>query len=89
MYPVTLIRVSRNKKVIVELKNNDIYEGILRDCDLLMNMKLTEVYIKGDSGGFYANECNLTGSFIKNVRLKDDIFHIQKQLEKRTKKKNK
>lgn len=82
MYPVTLIRVSKNRPITVELKNNDIYEGIIRDCDLLMNIHMTNVRIKSNSGNFYTDDCVLKGMFIKNIRLSDNVFDIQKRLEK-------
>lgn len=84
MYPLTLIRMSKGKKIEVELKNNEIYEGILKGCDLLMNMCLKNVNVKTrENSSFFLAECYIKGSVIKHVKLSKKVFEIQKNLESR------
>lgn len=88
MYPLTLIRISKHKKVYVEIKNNDIYEGILVGCDLLMNMNLKNVTVnKNREDAIFLNDVYLKGSVIKHIRLENEVMDIQKKLEKRIKNK--
>ncbi|KAK1349009.1 putative U6 snRNA-associated Sm-like protein [Hamiltosporidium tvaerminnensis] len=87
MYPLTLIRISKGKNIEVELKNNDIYEGQLIECDLLMNMHLSTVVVKSLSKDpYFLEDCFLKGSVIKFVKLKENAMNKQEILEKRSQK---
>ncbi|EJW01770.1 hypothetical protein EDEG_00361 [Edhazardia aedis USNM 41457] len=88
MYPLTLIRISKGKKVVVELKNNDVYEGLLKGCDLSMNLFLKNVSVTKTflqcKEGFepeYLQECYLKGSVIKHIRLHNEVLNVQSNLE--------
>lgn len=87
MYPLTLIRISKNKKIRVELKNNELYEGTLSGCDLMMNMCLKNVNVKKhDEPTYFILECYLKGSAIKHVELNKDVLNVQGTLEVQEKK---
>lgn len=90
MYPLTLIRISKNKKIKVELKNNESYEGTLEGCDLMMNMCLKNVTIKIlEVPTFFILECYIKGSAIKHVKLSKEVLNVQGSLEVSEKKKKK
>lgn len=81
MYPVTLIRVSRNKKITIELKNNEIFDGTMVDCDMLMNIYLKDVNFRTEKGNFFVKEVLLKGSFIKSIKLDVSVLEVQRKLE--------
>lgn len=80
MYPLTLLRISRNKIVELELKNDDSVRGLLHRCDMLMNLHLKSVTIeRSDGSSWFINECYLRGSSIKYVKLNSNILLLQKE----------
>lgn len=82
MYPLTLLRISRNKIVELELKNNDQLRGLLHRCDMAMNLHLRSVTIeKTDGGAIFINECYLKGTSIKLVKLDSRILLEQREEE--------
>lgn len=90
MYPLTLIRISKNRKIDVELKNNEIYEGSLIECDLMMNMHLKNVSVKTTDGRtYFLLDCFLKGSLVKYVKLNPGIMNVQDVMQKRSKTKKK
>lgn len=88
MYPLTLIRISKNKKLLIETKNNDTYEGILLGCDLLMNMNMKNVTVnKNKDNAIFLHDVYIKGSVIKHIKLENEVMEIQKKLEKKVKNK--
>lgn len=83
MYPLTLIRISRNKIVEFELKNNDQLRGLLHRCDMAMNLHLRNVTIEKVNGkSVFINECYLKGTSIKLARLESKLLLEQKEEER-------
>jgi U6 snRNA-associated Sm-like protein LSm4 len=82
MYPLTLLRISRNKVIELELKNNDSVSGLLYKCDMGMNLHLKNVTIMKEGGAsLYINDCYLKGSSIKLARLDPKVLLQQKEEE--------
>jgi U6 snRNA-associated Sm-like protein LSm4 len=82
MYPLTLLRISRNKIVELELKNNDSVSGLLHKCDMAMNLHMKNVTIMKESGtSLYIDECYLKGSSIKLAKLDPKVLLQQKEEE--------
>lgn len=80
MYPLTLLRISRNKIIEVELKNSDQLRGLLHRCDMAMNLHLKSVTIEKTGGGsVFINECYLKGTSIKLVKLESKLLLEQKE----------
>ncbi|AFM97924.1 LSM domain-containing protein [Encephalitozoon hellem] len=80
MYPLTLLRISRNKIVELELKNNDQLRGLLYKCDMAMNLHLKSATIQKEDGtSVFINECYLKGTSIKLVKLESKILLEQKE----------
>lgn len=80
MYPLTLLRISRNRIVDLELKNNDQVRGLLHRCDMAMNLHLRSVTIeKTDGSSVFINECYLKGASIKLVKLESKILLEQRE----------
>ncbi|KAH9411822.1 hypothetical protein HK407_03g05720 [Ordospora pajunii] len=79
MYPLTLLRISRNKIIELELKNDDNLRGLLDKCDMSMNLHLRSVTVeKADGSSVFINECYLKGSSIKLVKLESRILLQQR-----------
>lgn len=83
MYPLTLLKISRNKMIELELKNDDNVKGQLYRCDIAMNLHLKSVTIeKTDGTSLFIDECYLRGASIKLVKLKSEILLEQKKEHK-------
>lgn len=80
MYPVTLIRISKNRKIEICMKNGDIIRGRLIICDLYMNMRLKDVTLVSGETEKYFVQSFVKGSFIKTVSLPPDVLDIQDKL---------
>lgn len=85
MYPLTCIRISKNKKISVELKNSKVYEGTLIGCDFNMNIHLKNVILKSLEDRFYLAETYIRGSTIKHIKLNENILQMQSKFEKNKK----
>lgn len=86
MYPVTLIRISKNQPLIVEMKTNDIFKGTLASCDLYMNLHLKDVIYTdntSEQNEIYYKECILRGNLVKRIKLNNKILFVQNIVEKR------
>lgn len=81
MYPVTLIRISKNQNITVEMKNDETYQGILLSCDLYMNLHLKKV--SSDQKNF--KEVFLRGNSVKKIKLNKKVLFVQDIVENRKK----
>lgn len=88
MYPVTLIRISKNQNLVIEMKTNDFYTGVLVFCDLYMNLHLRNVTYRDstpEQNEIKYKECILRGNSIKKIKLNNKILFVQDIVEKRKK----
>lgn len=65
----------KNSKVSVELKSNDIIEGIIGKIDAEMNIVFHNVNVKKKKSGdcLYLDQFIVKGSKIRFIKLPDDI----------------
>lgn len=80
MYPVTLIRISKGKKIEVEMKNDDIITGKLIICDLYMNMRIKNAVLTTRDSTTNFKECFIKGSLVKCIKLNKKLLKIQEKL---------
>lgn len=78
MYPLTLIRLSRKKRVTLQLADNQVVSGYLASCDLAMNLYMQNVTVtKADGASFFTKECYLRGQGVKFVKIDTRIMEKQ------------
>ncbi|RVD92706.1 hypothetical protein TUBRATIS_007760 [Tubulinosema ratisbonensis] len=82
MYPLTLIRISKNKKLKLELKNGDLYEGTCIKCDLYMNLYMTNVKVLSGSDKYSYTECFIKGAHIKYFDVPKSLMDVQEKTKK-------
>ncbi|KRH93933.1 Small nuclear ribonucleoprotein (snRNP) [Pseudoloma neurophilia] len=86
MYPVTLIRISKNQTLSIEMKTDEIYTGTLVSCDLYMNLHLRNVKFTDstpEKKETTFQECVLRGNLVKRIRLNNKILFVQNIVERR------
>jgi U6 snRNA-associated Sm-like protein LSm4 len=77
MYPLTLVRLSRNKYINFELKNGSKGRGYLKKCDLLMNCHLVNMNMEeSDGSSVFFKECYLRGTSVKTVNVDPSLLHL-------------
>lgn len=76
MYPLTLVRLSRNKYITLELKNNKKARGYLKKCDLFMNLHFVNLTIEDEEGSVFYKECLLRGTSIKTVNVDHTLLYL-------------
>ena len=82
MYPLTLIRLSRNNVITMELKDRQIVSGFLLKCDVAMNMHLQNATIEKTTGEkFFLKQCFLKGQNVKLVKIEPKILGKQHLFE--------
>jgi small nuclear ribonucleoprotein (snRNP)-like protein len=79
MYPLTLVRLSRNKYVSLELKNNKKARGYLKKCDLYMNLHFSNLTVEDEESSVFYKECLLRGTSIKTVNVDHSLLYIQNE----------
>lgn len=78
MYPLTLIKLSKGRKISLELKDGRFVTGILSLCDIAMNLHLKNVTIEDLSGSKSAiSECYLRGQNLNYVKIDPKILEKQ------------
>lgn len=78
MYPLTLIRLSRNRKLSITLADEQKVIGQLLKCDIAMNLHLQNVIVtKQDGTNYTAKECYLRGQNIKFIKIDHKIMEKQ------------
>lgn len=78
MYPLTLIRLSRKRRVTLQLADNQTVSGHLADCDLAMNLHMQNVTItRADGGSHFAKEYYLRGQGVKFVKIDARVMEKQ------------
>lgn len=85
MYPLTLIRISKGKKLKLELKNGDLYEGTCIKCDLYMNLCLNNVKVTSGNEKYSYTECFIKGSQIKYFDVPKSLMDVQEKHNKKNK----
>ena len=83
MHPLTLVRISKGKKISLSLRNGDTYEGVLIKCDLNMNVNLFNVVVTTERGSYFYAECFVKGSFVRSFRIKNSVMDVQEKMERR------
>lgn len=79
MYPLTLVRLSKNKFVNIEFKNGKIGRGFLKKCDLLMNLHFVNLNIEDPDGtSVLYQECYVRGTSVKVVQI--DLSLLKKAI---------
>jgi len=83
MYPLTLIKLSKGKKIMLELKDKQIVTGVLQLCDIAMNLHLKNVVIEDQQGKKrLVKECFLKGQNINYVKIDPRVLEKQYLFEK-------
>ncbi|WUR04911.1 putative U6 snRNA-associated Sm-like protein [Vairimorpha necatrix] len=78
MYPLTLVRLSRNKYINFELKSGSKCRGFLKKCDLLMNLHIVNMNMEDIDGQvIFYKECYVRGTSIKTVNVDPSLLHLQ------------
>ncbi|KAI4291757.1 U6 snRNA-associated Sm-like protein LSm4 [Pancytospora philotis] len=78
MYPLTFVRLSRKRKVTVELANNQSITGTVASCDLAMNLHLLDATVTTeDSKTFPVKECYVRGQSIRFVKVDPRLLSKQ------------
>ncbi len=78
MYPLTLIKLSKNKIIKIVLKDGQVITGKLVLCDVAMNMHLKSVTVeKPDGVKFEVNECYLKGQNVNYVQIDPKVLGMQ------------
>jgi U6 snRNA-associated Sm-like protein LSm4 len=78
MYPLTVVRISKGSRVRVELKNGDVYEGVLSKCDLWMNLLLKNSLLNAERT---VKECYVKGYSIRTLSLEKKYLFMQEMLQ--------
>lgn len=81
MYPLTLIRLSKNCTVTLEMKNNQTVTGFLIKCDVAMNMHLQNATVEGLGQKYFVKQCFLKGPNVKSVKIDPKILSKQHLFE--------
>ena len=81
MLPLTLLKTSCGRPMLVELKNGETYNGPLVSCDTWMNVHLKEVICTSKDGDRFWRmaECYVRGNTIKYVCVPDEVLEVVKE----------
>eukprot|EP00002_Diphylleia_rotans_P034133 TRINITY_DN730_c0_g1_i1.p1 TRINITY_DN730_c0_g1~~TRINITY_DN730_c0_g1_i1.p1 ORF type:complete len:156 (+),score=27.50 TRINITY_DN730_c0_g1_i1:105-572(+) len=76
MYPLSLLKASKDKVILLELKNGETINGTLKDCDPWMNINLRDVVLTSRDGTEFWTipECYIRGNMIKYIRVSDEVI---------------
>ncbi len=79
MYPITLTRLSKKRKLMLQLTDEKTVTGQLIDCDVAMNVYMENVQITDiDGSQKFAKQCFLRGSSIKLIKFNYKLMEKQK-----------
>ncbi|AMD20455.1 HDL289Wp [Eremothecium sinecaudum] len=79
MLPLYLLTNAKGQEMFIELKNGETIEGKLTNVDNWMNLTLSNVIHTASDQSLQLPEIYLRGSFIKYIKLQDDIIDKVKQ----------
>lgn len=83
MYPLTLIKLSKNKEINIALKNGQNIVGRLIHCDIAMNMHLRSVTLENvDKSRIHLGECYLRGQIISYIQIDSKLLSMQHKFDK-------
>ncbi|KAI5169160.1 U6 snRNA-associated Sm-like protein LSm4 [Pancytospora epiphaga] len=78
MYPLTFIRLSKKRKITLRLVNDQTVAGTLAECDIAMNLHLTDATVTPDVGKpYFTKNCFLRGQSIQYVKIDKTIMGKQ------------
>lgn len=78
MYPLTLVRLSKNKFVNIEFKNGKTGRGYLKKCDLLMNLHFVNLNIENEDGSSVLyQDCFVRGTSLKVVQIDSSLLKLK------------
>ena len=83
MLPLTLLNTAIGQPMAVEMKNGDTYNGVLKGCNVFMNVILEEVIFTSKDGDKFAkmSECYIRGNSIKYMRIVDEILGMVEEFK--------
>lgn len=83
MLPLSLLKIAEDSQILIELKNGDTYNGRLSNCNMFMNMTLSEVICTSRDGDKFWKmpEVFIRGNSIKYIRIPDEILEQANQIE--------
>jgi U6 snRNA-associated Sm-like protein LSm4 len=83
MLPLSLLKIAQDSQILIELKNGDTYNGRLSNCNMFMNMTLSEVICTSRDGEKFWKmpEVFIRGNSIKYIRIPDEILEQANQIE--------
>eukprot|EP00029_Vermamoeba_vermiformis_P010624 TRINITY_DN5628_c0_g2_i1.p1 TRINITY_DN5628_c0_g2~~TRINITY_DN5628_c0_g2_i1.p1 ORF type:complete len:183 (-),score=49.22 TRINITY_DN5628_c0_g2_i1:562-1110(-) len=85
MLPLSLLRTSQTKQILVELKNGETYNGQLVSCDNWMNLNLKKVICTSREGDRFWSipTCYVRGNTIKYISIPEEVIdQVQEEREK-------
>lgn len=76
MLPLEILKGSKNKKIMVQIKNGDFINGILENVDIFMNLKIKDIIYNTKEGTnfFKANEIFIRGNNISAINFEENLL---------------
>ena len=83
MLPLSLLNTAIGHPMLIEMKNGDTYNGVLKGCNVFMNVILEGVIYTSKDGDKFAkmNECYIRGNSIKYMRIADEILGLVEEFK--------
>ena len=84
MLPLEILKGTKNKKIMVQIKNGDYINGILENVDFFMNLKIKDrIYNNKEGTNFFkAKEIFIRGSNISAINFEENLLEeIAKEKE--------
>ena len=84
MLPLEILKGTKNKKIMVQIKNGDYINGILENVDFFMNLKIKDIIYNNKEGTnfFKAKEIFIRGSNISAINFEENLLEeIAKEKE--------
>ena len=92
MFPNFFLKNSKNKKILIEIKNGDNINGIINNIDNFMNIHIKNgIITKKDGKNFYKmSDIYIRGSNINSINFDEKVYEeiIKKKDEKEKNDKN-
>lgn len=76
MLPLEILKGTKNKKIMVQIKNGDYINGILENVDFFMNLKIKDIIYNNKEGTkfFKAKEIFIRGSNISAINFEENLL---------------
>mmetsp|Transcript_19777 Transcript_19777/g.36661 ORF Transcript_19777/g.36661 Transcript_19777/m.36661 type:complete len:165 (-) Transcript_19777:77-571(-) len=83
MLPLSLLKATEGRSVLIELKNGDTFHGSLVNCDHFMNVNLKDITLTSSDGERFwkIKECYIRGNTIKYLRIEEEALDAVEKRE--------